>query len=145
MSAARALNCSTCTNSTPDFLCEVCGAAFCLACIVGTHHAAHPFHRIQTWTGYRINPSQLGLRLRLGHNAGAQCPHPVFLQDFPIITVGGVVRMDIVFCGCAGAPSQFEQLMEASLLPSAVVNPVAAVEFGVVWSINSIFLANDGS
>ncbi|KAJ7769087.1 hypothetical protein DFH07DRAFT_768996 [Mycena maculata] len=63
------------------------------------HHAAHPLHRIQTWTGHNITPSQLGLHLSVGPDARTQCPHPVQRHNFDVVIERGVVRIDIFFCG----------------------------------------------
>ncbi|KAJ7719358.1 hypothetical protein DFH07DRAFT_784673 [Mycena maculata] len=87
--------------------------------------------------GSRITPQQWGLHLRLGHDLG-QCPQPVLQQDFIIITMGGVARINVQFCGCAGAPSRFQQLMAVELLLLSVTNPRMAVVFDFLEALSRL-------
>ncbi|KAJ7736185.1 hypothetical protein DFH07DRAFT_779738 [Mycena maculata] len=101
------------TSSTAD-----CATALCGSCIGGEHHVAHPLHRLQTWTGIRMTHKQLGLRLLLGHDGASQCPQRVLQQDFTVVNRGGMLQIDVAYCGCVGVPSRLQQLMDA--VPTAI-------------------------
>ncbi|KAJ7760149.1 hypothetical protein DFH07DRAFT_957805 [Mycena maculata] len=131
MSSPKAALCSSCPQILPEFVCTNCKAPFCATCITDRH--AEPLHRIQTYTGHLVTPHQLGVRLRLGHNG--QCPQAVLQQDFTIITVQGVVKIDVEYCGCVGAPSRYDQMMGVGLVAMSTANPSAAADFVVMFSL----------
>ncbi|KAI5986314.1 hypothetical protein EDD15DRAFT_2174957 [Pisolithus albus] len=96
-------------------------------------HEAHPFHRIQQWTGEFFEDSALhmtGFQLYLGHN-GAPCPSaiplhlrpPVNSKYLTIIDVTGVHFVRVQPCQCLDADSYHRQLFQAKLCASTFEKP----------------------
>lgn len=94
-------------------------------------------------TGEHVSAKQLGMRVLLGHTALGNCSQPVLQEDFPILTVAGVVNVDIEYCGCNTALSREAQLMAARMLPVAhcAVDFQLITRLGIVGGLNSSMLS----
>ena len=87
------------------------------------------------WNGTyfaRTTLKALGLRIQLGHPAGAFCPspHPTWNDDFVILDVDAIHSVGLDFCGCAWEKKgQVTQLLERQLYPATVTSPKTAATF----------------
>ncbi|KAJ7162869.1 hypothetical protein C8R46DRAFT_1221676 [Mycena filopes] len=121
--------CSGCGGEV-RYRCSTCNDEFCETCVVAPH-ASYPLHRIERWNGTNfvdVPGRELGLRLRLAHGAHGHCPHPVLEEGVPVRTIGGIVHVDIEFCGCNDAPTRSLQLMSVALIPVEINGNAGAVE-----------------
>jgi hypothetical protein len=91
---------------------------------------------LKEWKGsfFRsISLRDLGLRVQLGHRQGEYCP---FRQrghkDFVVLESNGVHNLAIDFCGCAGAPSHYLQLLEVGWWPATPLDPQTAATMTVL-------------
>ncbi|KAI6108092.1 hypothetical protein F5141DRAFT_985303, partial [Pisolithus sp. B1] len=125
--------------------CKICrkdGVYRCLDCMhqpllctdcCHSMHAAHPFHRIQQWTGDFFKDSALhmtSLQLHLGHD-GAPCPS-ASMNYLTVIHVTGVHFMLVQACQCVNAESYHMQLFHTKLYPSTFEKPSMAFTFLVL-------------
>ena len=92
--------------------------------------------RKQEWTETHFQLTSLrslGQRIHLGHRSGLPCPFQVSgHKDFVVIDVNGIHLIEINFCGCEGAPTHREQLLEVGWWPSTVVEPQSAATMEVL-------------
>ncbi|KAI6111368.1 hypothetical protein F5141DRAFT_1003865, partial [Pisolithus sp. B1] len=137
-------------------ICKTCGKDGVYRCLDCMHqpllctdccclmHAAHPFHRIQQWTGDFFKDSALhmtSLLLHLGHD-GAPCPSASMNAQattskhtqpyLMVIDVTGVHFMLVQACQCVNAESYHMQLFCAKLYPSTFERPSMAFTFLVL-------------
>lgn len=72
-------------------------------------------------------------RLQLGHMSGFICPARSYVvEDFVVIDVNGIHQINLHFCGCPGAPSHSNQLIEFGWWPSTPKNPQTAATQNVL-------------
>lgn len=81
----------------------------------------------QEWTGtffQKARLSALGLRVQLGHDVGATCPHPhLGAKDFIVIHLNGIHQVSVNFCGCYPHPEHWRQLVRFGWYPATPLNP----------------------
>ncbi|KAJ7780812.1 hypothetical protein DFH07DRAFT_950035 [Mycena maculata] len=111
--------CTVSGEGQNDYICVVCPGAelLCKICIVSTHEQL-PFHKIKQWNGSHFEACELrglGIQVRLGHG-GQVCPSPQSTASWDLISEHGIMRVDVVFCGCVGGPGVAAQLREMGWL-----------------------------
>ena len=66
----------------------------------------------------------MGLRVQLGHKRRIVCPFRTpGHKDFVVLHVNGIHVLDVNFCGCGGASTAYEQLLEVGWWPSTPLKP----------------------
>ena len=153
---------ATCQRSGATFRCRDCFGyrLYCKACIIACHHD-QPLHilevnyrtilspklvliLIQEWKNsffHRTTLQNLGLRVQLGHQSWSSCSfrHQGH-KDFVVLHTNGIHSIDIDFCGCNGAPTHREQLLEAGWWPSTPLEPQSAASMAVLRSFHILNL-----
>lgn len=80
-----------------------------------------------------VSLHQLGLRLQLGHIQGVNCPfREQGHKDFIVLDSNGIHNVAIDFCGCAGGPARYLQLLEVGWWPSTPLDPQTAATMSVL-------------
>ncbi|KAF8225912.1 hypothetical protein L208DRAFT_1304421, partial [Tricholoma matsutake] len=108
---------ASCRQSGPTFHCGDCFgySLYCKACIIKCH-CDQPLHIIEEWkNGFfqQTTFQNLGLHVQLGHQLQSFCSfHHQGHKDFVVLHINGIHSIDIAFCGCNGAPTPCEQLLE---------------------------------
>ncbi|KAJ7130005.1 hypothetical protein C8R43DRAFT_957215 [Mycena crocata] len=123
--------CDSCLGVNGDYQCATCHQVECADC-TRRNHEENPLHQIQRWNGGRYEPAslkQLGVRLQVGHVAPDSCPNPSPVEDYRVITPGGLLEVGLRFCACADAQAQNKQLMEAQLLPASAIGHHVVITF----------------
>ncbi|KZV64562.1 hypothetical protein PENSPDRAFT_563932, partial [Peniophora sp. CONT] len=120
----------------PEYSCGECEAAdLCRACIIRWHRY-QPFHPIYRHTAgwpERVDPSDLGLRIQLGHLPGQVCKwrETKHVDHFTVLHTTGMFRIRVDFCDCDEGKDvpRYVQLLRRGLWPSTVDKPESATTF----------------
>ncbi|KAF8897005.1 hypothetical protein CPB85DRAFT_1440109 [Mucidula mucida] len=115
-------------------VCSKCCAEF---------HRTQPFHFIEHWNGTYFEPAtlaEIGLTVQLGHLGGHLCPSPhVTTNSFTVVHTNGVHCVNLHFCGCTTADSDYyAQLLQSSLYPATPQQPQTAVSFDLLRLMHSL-------
>jgi hypothetical protein len=83
----------------------------------------------------------LGLRVRVGHEDHAQCPHPRDrVKNFTVLHMTGIHVVDLQFCGCTGAPAKHVQLLRSHWWPATTHSPHTAATMELLRTFRIINL-----
>ncbi|KAG8699801.1 hypothetical protein FRC09_006368 [Ceratobasidium sp. 395] len=96
-------------------------------------HEYMPTHRIQKWARNACSTCSLqseGLILALGPHTGL-CPHPE-TQSMTVGDVTGMHTVSMAFGGCAWAPKQNMQLLQANIFPCSDSDPSTGFTFAAL-------------
>ncbi|KAJ7154646.1 hypothetical protein C8R46DRAFT_1041663 [Mycena filopes] len=125
------------------------GAVMCTDCIVPQNkllcrkccmflHLTEPLHRVQVWErGWRSTTLEaLGLVYHVGHE-GRACVWPVEpATSMTVLTLGGVQRVSMKFCGCGkyptGPDAQWEQIRAVGWHESIYKQPWVCSTFSLL-------------
>jgi len=84
-----------------------------------------------------ISLKKLGLRYQLGHRSETTC---IFStrgsNEFVVLHVNGTHIVNVVFCGCNGAPTHRKQLLEVGWWPSTLLESQTAATMSLLWSFH---------
>ncbi|KAJ7185969.1 hypothetical protein C8R46DRAFT_880838 [Mycena filopes] len=116
----------TCLEMAADYRCEDCfgGRLLCKSCIV-ERHRDEPLHLLQKWTDRYFQPCSLakiapGLRYQIGHPPGEDCGYSNGPHKFVIMDNNAIHKVTVDFCGCIGADSVNDQLLNIGWFPATV-------------------------
>ncbi|KAF8886274.1 hypothetical protein CPB85DRAFT_1378102 [Mucidula mucida] len=95
------------------------------------------------WNGTYFEPAtlaEIGLTVQLGHLGGHLCPSPhVTTNSFTVVHTNGVHCVNLHFCGCTTADSDYyAQLLQSSLYPATPQQPQTAVSFDLLRLMHSL-------
>ncbi|KAJ7078697.1 hypothetical protein B0H15DRAFT_954377 [Mycena belliarum] len=129
---------TNCLALEADYRCEDCfgGRLLCRSCIV-ERHRDEPLHLIQRWlddwfqrcTLTSLDPS---MRFQLGHRPGEDCDFRN-AQKFVVLDNNAIHELQVDFCGCLGAPSVREQLLNIGWFPATRTSKNQHIS---VWLVN---------
>ncbi|KAG8794599.1 hypothetical protein FRC12_023283 [Ceratobasidium sp. 428] len=116
------------------YCCDDCLTShrMCLSCLKSRHEYM-PTHRIRKWAGNAWSTCSLqseGLIFALGPHTGL-CPHPK-TRSMTVGDVTGMHTVTVAFCGCASAPEQNMQLLQANILPCSDSTPSTGFTFAAL-------------
>ncbi|KAJ3527974.1 hypothetical protein NMY22_g9581 [Coprinellus aureogranulatus] len=117
--------------------------ATCSTCWVHAHVRC-PTHWAEVWSAERdyfvrhdISALEGNPAIHLVHS-GEICPFSKKSapRQFIVVDLNGVHNTMIVFCGCLGAPSEYEQLLAARLFPATFRDPQMAFTFQLLHNFH---------
>ncbi|KAF8215193.1 hypothetical protein K438DRAFT_1562232, partial [Mycena galopus ATCC 62051] len=125
--------CTQCHEENPTWRCEDCfgGRLLCTSCVI-ENHRDEPLHLLQVIFDGFFHPRtvrDLGLVYQIGHPPGETCDWVRLTRagkDFVVLHNNGIHVIDIEFCGCAGAPSEVDQLLNIGWYPATSKEPGTA-------------------
>ncbi|KAJ7604326.1 hypothetical protein FB45DRAFT_769378 [Roridomyces roridus] len=135
-----------CLSLEADYRCRDCfgGRLLCHSCVV-EKHSDEPLHCIERWKDnyfQRCSVSSLdpSLRFQIGHPPGELCdfrdgPHPMVLLDN-----NGIHQLHVDYCGCIGAPSVNDQLINVGWFPATVTAPETCATLSLLRRFHTLNL-----
>ncbi|KAH9957063.1 hypothetical protein BGW80DRAFT_1129202, partial [Lactifluus volemus] len=132
----------SCQASDSQFRCRDCfgNRLYCQPCIVKGHQSL-PLHRIEEWKETHFKATslrQLGQHIQLGHG-GLPCDFRTQARghkDFVVLDTNGIHLVNISFCGCLGAATHCDQLLEVGWWPSTPLEPQTAATMSALRSFH---------
>lgn len=85
----------------------------------------------------------LGITYQLGHPFGEECEFGAVKRGekgFVVLDNNGIHRVDIEFCGCLGAPSEVNQLLDIGWFPATSTNPSTAATLNMLRRFHKLNL-----
>ncbi|KAJ7178448.1 hypothetical protein C8R43DRAFT_1084402 [Mycena crocata] len=149
--------CAICKEPNPVWRCQDCfgNRMVCSACVMDIHRD-EPLHFMEEWEGDYFRPRtcrDLGLRYQIGHPRGEECPfihlatRPYEPQatgtdekGFVVLHNNGIHTLDIDFCGCPGAPSDVDQLMNIGWYPATWKSPATVATLSLLRRFHKLNL-----
>ncbi|KAJ6527224.1 hypothetical protein DFH09DRAFT_1328189 [Mycena vulgaris] len=135
----------SCLELRPAFRCEDCfgGRLFCRVCIV-ERHRDEPLHIVQVWKDDYFQPCSLrdidpSLRFQLGHPPGDDCDFRE-AHKFVVLDNNGIHEVKVHFCGCIGAPSLRDQLINIGWYPATVKEPETVATLSLLQRFHTLNL-----
>ncbi|KAF7336029.1 CxC2 domain-containing protein [Mycena sanguinolenta] len=117
----------------------------CASCIL-ERHRDEPLHLLQEWEDGFFQPRttrDLGLRYQIGHPPGEDCPWTRLTysgEKFVVLHNNGIHIIDIDFCGCSGAPSEVNQLLNVGWYPATSKEPSTAATLSLLRRFHKLNL-----
>ncbi|KAJ6448048.1 hypothetical protein C8R47DRAFT_971630 [Mycena vitilis] len=135
-----------CLEIKGEFRCEDCfgGRLLCHNCIV-ERHRDEPLHLLQRWEGGRFKPCPLrtiapDLRFQIGHPPGEECDFCDGPHQFVVIDNNGIHETAVDFCGCIGAVSVNDQLLNIGWFPATTKSPETCATLSVLRRFHTLNL-----
>ncbi|KAJ7183998.1 hypothetical protein B0H12DRAFT_1040508, partial [Mycena haematopus] len=132
-----------CIEPNALYRCEDCfgSRVLCGRCIVDRHRD-EPLHI--KWTDQYFQPCMLSsldpyLRFQLGHPPGESCD---FRQARTMVVLenNGIHEVKVDLCGCLGAPSIIDQLMNIGWFPATVKEPETCATLSLLRRFHTLNL-----
>ncbi|KAJ7181651.1 hypothetical protein C8R43DRAFT_869903 [Mycena crocata] len=135
-----------CLELRAEYRCEDCfgGRLLCKLCVV-TRHRDEPLHLIQKWEGGYFQPCPLmkidpGLRFQIGHPPGEDCDFREGPNKFVVLDNNAIHEVLVDFCGCVGAESPNDQLLNIGWFPATVKSPETCATLSVLRRFHTLNL-----
>ncbi|KAJ7180060.1 hypothetical protein C8R43DRAFT_871124 [Mycena crocata] len=135
-----------CLALRADYRCEDCfgGRLLCKICVVNRHRD-EPLHIIQQWKDGYFQPCPLtdvdpGLRFQIGHRPGEDCDFRDGPNKFVVLDNNAIHEVAVDFCGCVGAASPNDQLLNIGWFPATVKNPETCATLSVLRRFHTLNL-----
>ncbi|KAJ7194745.1 hypothetical protein GGX14DRAFT_537360 [Mycena pura] len=135
-----------CLSIHAEYRCEDCfgGQLLCAKCMVEWHRD-EPLHIIQKWDEGYFQPCTLssiapGLRYQVGHPPGEECDFRDGPKKFVVLDNNGIHRISIDFCGCLGAPSMIDQLINIGWFPATLKEPETCATLSLLRRFHTLNL-----
>lgn len=100
---------------------------------------------MQKWEAGYFQPCSLGsldrsLRFQLGHPPGEDCDFRNGPHKFVILDNNGIHEVPVDFCGCLGAPSVLDQLINIGWFPATVKEPETCATLSLLRRFHTLNL-----
>ncbi|KAJ7211675.1 hypothetical protein GGX14DRAFT_564905 [Mycena pura] len=135
-----------CLETRAEYRCEDCfGSRFlCKSCIVDRHRD-EPLHLVTKWEAGYFQPCSLvsispSLRFQLGHPPGEDCDFRDGPHKFVVLDNNGIHELAVDICGCIGAPSIMDQLLNIGWFPAAVKEPETCATLSLLRRFHTLNL-----
>ncbi|KAJ7624691.1 hypothetical protein FB45DRAFT_836724 [Roridomyces roridus] len=136
----------SCLNTDAKYRCQECFARrlLCHACIV-KRHQDEPLHIIEEWRDNYFQPCSVAslnesLRLQLGHPPAQYCNFPNGPHPMVVLDNNGIHQLEIDFCGCVGAPSICDQLIDIGWYPATKTAPETCATLSLLKRFHTLNL-----
>ncbi|KAJ7173841.1 hypothetical protein C8R46DRAFT_893144, partial [Mycena filopes] len=117
-----------CLAGDATYRCSDCfgGRLLCAGCALNRHRD-EPLHLLEKWEGGYFQPCALTsldpyLRFQIGHRPGEDCDFRDGPHSMVVLDNNGIHDLKIDFCGCRGAPSHVDQLVNIGWFPATLKN-----------------------
>ncbi|KAJ7126583.1 hypothetical protein C8R43DRAFT_1090313 [Mycena crocata] len=135
-----------CLELRAEYRCEDCFGSrlLCKLCMVNRHRD-EPLHMIQKWAGGYFQPCPLtdldpGLRFQIGHPPGEDCDARDRPHKFVVLENNAIHELAVDYCGCLGAASHVDQLLNIGWFPATVKTPETCATLSVLRRFHTLNL-----
>ncbi|KAJ7169308.1 hypothetical protein C8R43DRAFT_876185 [Mycena crocata] len=135
-----------CLQLRADYRCTDCfgGRLLCCACMVNRHRD-EPLHIIEKWTGGFFQPTSLkemspGIRFQVGHPPGEECDFRDGPHHMVILDNNGIHELDVDLCGCIGAETAPDQLLNIGWFPATLKSPETCATLSLLRRFHTLNL-----
>ncbi|KAJ7181393.1 hypothetical protein C8R43DRAFT_1083776 [Mycena crocata] len=135
-----------CLDLRAEYRCEDCfgGRLLCKLCIINRHRD-EPLHVVEKWQDGYFQPCSLtsidpNLRFQIGHPPGEDCEFRDGGNKFVILDNNAIHEICVDFCGCIGAPTPVEQLINIGWFPATVKTPETCATLSLLRRFHTLNL-----
>ncbi|KAJ7494558.1 hypothetical protein B0H11DRAFT_1716969 [Mycena galericulata] len=148
--------CAVCAEANPTWRCGDCfgNRMLCTHCVI-ERHRDEPLHLLEEWEDDYFSPRtcrDLGLRYQIGHPRGEECPFVHLMRPtkkvkarvdekgFVVLHNNAIHVLDVDFCGCPGAVSEVDQLLNIGWYPATPKDPSTAATLSLLRRFHKLNL-----
>ncbi|KAF8137969.1 hypothetical protein K438DRAFT_1638774, partial [Mycena galopus ATCC 62051] len=135
-----------CLELRAEYRCNDCFGSrlLCRGCVV-QRHRDEPLHILEKWDDGYFQPCSLqlldpSLRFQIGHPPGEDCDFRDGPHKFVVLENNGIHEVAVDLCGCIGAPSVIDQLLNVGWFPATVKEPETCATLGVLRRFHTLNL-----